>query len=304
MCKAKVIYLLSEAGKKNSLIKGGDGREKQVIEIEATPEIIELATVNEAGKMYLGIGCIVNSIGEIQRHYGPLQRYKLNNWSFENPPQFYKWERWTGIEPSIESVSNFVYFNTVQTVDELITHEKDRLEKIKITKAEAEAELIVAKEKYNEKKQAFETKLAESKAESEAEKKSKEEAIRDAEQKSAFEKATWIKQHGSQYLKDCLELNVDAEREYVLERAKMEHPEYEVDYYNNTTWNKMVSPSIEAVAELKRLRGIGVEAQIVWLTSPITKDDEDDYYDSDFEEQEAAVIRNYLGEYDLVRTDI
>ena len=49
------------------------------------------------------------------------------------------------------------------------------------------------------------------------------------------EKADWIMAYGSEYLKDCLTLDVKANLEYVVERANIEFPGYAVDYTNNTS---------------------------------------------------------------------
>lgn len=108
------------------------------------------------------------------------------------------------------------------------------------------------------------------------------------------EKADWIRQHGSQYLKDCLELEVKANKEYVIERSALEFPGYEVDYSDDAAWEEKFSPSQEALSELKKVRGLGAESEIVWLTRPINEDYE-------FEPCEAVVIRNYLGKYDLIK---
>lgn len=109
------------------------------------------------------------------------------------------------------------------------------------------------------------------------------------------EKADWIRQHGSDYLKDCLELGVKANKEYVIERAATEFPGYEVDYSDDAAWEEKFSPSSEALSELKKVRGLGAESEIVWLTRPINEDDE-------FEPCEAVAIRCFLGKYDLIKT--
>jgi hypothetical protein len=47
--KIKVEYYLNEAGRRASLLAGGNGREKQSDEIEATPELLALADVDANG---------------------------------------------------------------------------------------------------------------------------------------------------------------------------------------------------------------------------------------------------------------
>lgn len=152
---------------------------------------------------------------------------------------------------------------------------------------------------------------AEKKAEREAEEEA--ERAKRAAEKAAYEndRREWILSHGSQYLKDCLELGIKANLEYIVERAAMEFPGYTVDYADSASWGEKVSPSEEAIAELKELRAKGYRAEIIWLKSPaevrkgdyeFTDDDDyDGYGNFDFAPREAIVIRGYLGTYDLVK---
>ncbi|ADQ05542.1 U32 family peptidase [Caldicellulosiruptor owensensis OL] len=54
--KARIRYLFNEEGRKKSLLSGGNGKELQEIECNATPEIIELAIVDRDGNISLDIG--------------------------------------------------------------------------------------------------------------------------------------------------------------------------------------------------------------------------------------------------------
>lgn len=118
------------------------------------------------------------------------------------------------------------------------------------------------------------------------------------------EKIEWIKNHGSDYLKDCLELGYDCQRAYVLARAEHELPDFIVDFNDTASWNSRSGPSHEALLEVKNLIEKGYKASVVWLTSEPTNDigddDDDDYYDH-FEEREAILIEDYLGKYDLIK---
>lgn len=100
-------------------------------------------------------------------------------------------------------------------------------------------------------------------------------------------------------MKNCLEMDIKANKEYVIERAKMEHPGYKVDYSDDANWEERVSPTVKAIEELKELKSKGIVCNIVWLTRPIDNDRCD--YDYDFESCEAIVIREYLGSYDLIK---
>lgn len=127
----------------------------------------------------------------------------------------------------------------------------------------------------------------------------KEKARQKEEAKRVYraERADWIKQYGSNYLKDCLELDVSANKQYIIERANLEFSDFCVDYDNDADWESRVSPSVEGLALLKELRAKypDLDSQIVWLTRPCYND-----YDHDGYPCEAVVIRNYYG-YDLIR---
>lgn len=284
MAKAKIFYLLSEAGRKDSLLKGGDGKELQVIETEATPEIIELAQVLPDGQIWLPVGCgIERWSGKPNSDY-PIMNYKLYTGYYE--------------KPHLTAETKLTLFDTVQTVEKLIEWEKNRLANVERSKQELQDKLQAAIAKYEEEQ-----------AKREAARKAREEELKEIERKREAEKearekerAEWIKQYGSDYLKDCLELGVSANLEYVVERAAMEFPGFTVDYTDNANWERRFSPSHEALEELKALRNAGVEdSDIFWLTRPAKVRDEDDDDDYDFEPCEAIIIRNYLGKYDLVK---
>lgn len=307
MKNVKVIYLLTEEGRKDSLINDGDGKRIQVIETEATAEILRIAKVNDEGEIYLAIGCEIDNKGKVLENKKPIQEYKfvLGSSSYR--------------KPEIEKLEENVCYDSVQALEQLIINEENRLEKLKTSKEQAEFEFIPAEEAYKKLEIEREAKDKEERATREANndkweaerkandakrlavEKANEEAKKVAEIAFLKNRATWIAEHGNQYLKDCLELKIDANREYVIERASLENPDFLVDYNDNANWEAIKSPSQEAITELKRLRSIGVKNDIVWLTRPANVED---YRDSYFEEQEAIVIREYLGKYDLIKIEI
>lgn len=285
MSKAKLFYLLSEKGRKDSIVKGGDGKVFQMVETDITPEILELATVTDYGQVFLAVGCRVDSKGNKSVSSYPIQGYEMTQYS-------------VGDEPRIKPINKEIYFDTVQTPEQLVAHEKERLSSVAKSKSEAEKAVQEAMPAYealieqrNQEKALQEKEYAERKATREAEKAALEE-----------DRRNWVLAHGSQYLKDCLELGVKANLEYVVERAELEFPGYTVDYADNVRWEEKFSPSPEALSELKKLRGKDIDAEIVWLTSPAkVRTDDDGYYDEGFETCEAIMIRNFLGRYDLVK---
>lgn len=120
------------------------------------------------------------------------------------------------------------------------------------------------------------------------------------------EKAAWIAEHGSAHLREAFGRGYDSQRQYVLERARMEAPSWTLDFNDSAHWNSRSFPSVEALrvedeakalAEKLDSRTVG----IVWLIKPPSSGHRDDDGDWDFEQCEAVAIREYLGQYDLVK---
>lgn len=102
------------------------------------------------------------------------------------------------------------------------------------------------------------------------------------------DRAAWVTAHGSDYLKKAVGAGYDCQRLYVTERAAQEHPAYVVDYQDTARWNDRSCPSEAALDEALRVNG-----EVVWLTSHPA--------DENIRQCEAVVIREYLGQYDLIR---
>jgi primosomal protein N' len=198
---------------------------------------------------------------------------------FENRPEIY-------VQVSQDILSEFVEIQVFDAKEgkelKYVAKEKELLD----FWAENNFELLILSEADNEGLKARQARRDE--IEAEKEKAEQEKESREQERKD------WILAHGSQYLKDCLELGAKANKEYVIERAATEFPGYEVDYSDDAHWEEKFSPSSEALSELKKVRGLGAESEIVWLTRPINEDDE-------FEPCEAVAIRCFLGKYDLIK---
>jgi len=283
MAKAKIYYLLSEAGRKDSLLKGGDGREIQMIEADITPEILKLAKVNKTGEVELYL-CKLNSNKTSTDFPGPTQGYKVEPASFNSKPYIAE-DRYN------------IFFDSVQTAAQLIKHDIQRIAGLDTSRKQAELDLIPILEEYRKNKSKEEENIKAFKKAEEAKKLAMiaEKAVREKRRRA------WILAHGSQYLRDCLELNVMANLEYVVELVEFEFPGYTVDYAENIDWEEKFSPSVEALSELKRVRGLRFNCEIVWLKSPalVRKDDDNCYHV--YEPREAVVITDYLGKYTLVK---
>lgn len=282
--KARIRYLLNEEGRKKSLLSGGNGKELQEIECNATPEIIELARVDEDGNIYLDIGA---EIYDEFVFYSIVVDYKLEN----------SW-------PScvvVEEVRGKKRFNEPQTVEQLIEWEKNRLKHIKEKKAVLEEQKKVLEKEYEEKERIKNEQRQREAEELEKKKREEEEKIRQEKEQIMKERKAWIEQYGSEKLKLALELGYECEKDYVYERAKKEFPDFTLDYFDNGCWEKTDNPSFEALKEVKELVDKGYNAYVAEIETFPYDEDNDSGDDNNDVEGEAIVISGYLGKYDLVK---
>lgn len=291
----KIYYLLNEEGRKDSLLKGGNGKEIQFIETTINEDNIKLATVSSDGiaEIHIGYEC---------RKKGSLDGIKVD---YE--------EREDGLGKYIKDVYRVIYFNKLMVADELIKWEKDRQTKLVEMESKCQAVLyerekkIKEREKNNEierrrkdeKMRIWEKERRERENEEMEKQKAENAEIQKKRQEFEEERNIWINKYGSQYLKDANALNYDIDDVYLIERAKIEHPGYQLDINDNVSWSDIKNPSVKALREVKELLEKGLNAIIVELTAPV---EEDDYDDDDFDNCEAIVISNYFGNNYLIKT--
>lgn len=125
-----------------------------------------------------------------------------------------------------------------------------------------------------------------------------------AKAKADAERAEWIQEHGSEHLKLALKHGYNMQRKYAEERAALEYPEFELDFDDEAEWKGRSSPSMEALILLDALKETlpdGAHSMVVWITKRHDFDPEECDYPDDQTEEEAVVIRGYLGRYDLIR---
>lgn len=102
-----------------------------------------------------------------------------------------------------------------------------------------------------------------------------------AEEKRALaqaEKVAWATMHGSDRLRRSLELECDANRLYLIERAALEYPQLDLDYDRNANWNsRNAAPSLAALDLRDSIARAhpNAEVEIVWLVAPDDFDDLD-----------------------------
>lgn len=285
---ARIEYLLSEAGRKASLLAGGDGWELQVIETEATPEIIRLAQVDPEGNILLRVGfCVWN--GHPDRITVSVQ-LKTYYHALDKGRPYWNEER------------EIHRFDEPQTVEKLLAWERERVNNTVGARERLQPEyerLQAQHEAYEESKRIENKKAEESR---EAERKAREEAEKAAKEAREAERVAWITEHGSDYLRRATKLGYNCQRQYVAERAALELPDFQVDFDSQAAWKSRSCPSLEALNEVERLIETGHKAEVVWLTYIKPDDDEDDdWNDDEFEACEAIVIHNYLSRYTLVK---
>lgn len=283
---ATITYLLNEAGRKASILAGGDGQEKQILEVPVTPELLELAYVQQDGSVCLNIATgtyTKSSIQEIKVE----SRSTAPGWG---------WERKYAAQ----------HFDAPQTADALIAWEKARRERVEAATTHPAnlAEIARLEAEYARR----EAERNEREAKRNAEAKAKEDAAKAKRERLDAEKAVWIEANGSDHLQRAFKLGYDCQRMYVTERAALELPGFIVDVDDRAEWKSRACPSPEALAVVEKLIANGYEARCVWLTNPPYKLSEPDYYNpeppEEYEACEAIVIVDYLSKYVLVREEM
>lgn len=114
--------------------------------------------------------------------------------------------------PGIEEIDELIEFDTAQTVEQLITWEKNRLAHIKAKMEELTPQYEALNEEYLKKLEAVTQEEAKKEEQEKAERKAREERLQKEKEALEQSKIDWITTHGSQYLKDCLALGYECQR--------------------------------------------------------------------------------------------
>src|SRR5512137_2712931 len=72
MATVRVIYKLNEIGRKASLLAAGNGKRVQIVDVEATPDLLALSEVDAEGRARI-VACACVSDGQYSHH--GLARY-------------------------------------------------------------------------------------------------------------------------------------------------------------------------------------------------------------------------------------
>lgn len=292
--KAQIRYLLSGQGRKASVLAGGDGRELQTLEVDITPQLVELGEVSVLGDVRLHVG-FWSSAWVKEFHPSQVGLKRVVTHSFEAPG--WHWSTDTGIH----------YFDTPQTPEALLAWEQARVSALAAAESDPEtlAKIAAFEAAYAERKAGEMAARAERQARDEAARAkqlAREEAFRAERQAREAEKAAWIAAHGSDYLKRAAALGYDCQRQYVTERAAREVPGFILDFHDRAEWKSRACPSEEALGQVEALLEQGFQAEVVWLTRPADAEPDNENFDpyQGFEPCEVVVVSNYLGKYTLV----
>ncbi|NNG67539.1 hypothetical protein [Caldanaerobacter subterraneus] len=285
-----VTYYLNEKGRKDAILKGMDGKVRQTILVPVTPELLEVAEVDSEGDIIVNV-CTkkVYKVREISKNL---------DLSVPVDDTVYSVRTYVMNYPVLSSEEETIYFDHVPDKEEMYEFilRKYKEEKENYEKAKAELETKLKEFEENILPQLI------SKEKEKLQKKILEEQIeKEKKQKELEEKKEWIEKYGSEYLKKAFAQGFDCQRLYVKERAAKEFPGFIVDFDDRVSWKERSCPSEQALEEMIKLKEKGYDADVVWVTwVPADLQGEDEEY-YEFEEQEAVVIRNYLGKYDLIK---
>lgn len=289
-----VIYYLDENGRKDAILKGMSGKEKQTILVSVTPELLELAKVDIQGNITVDVA--TKTIYKVKETSKNLDlRISIDNTTYSVTTYVMNY-------PIFATEETTIYFDHVPTKDEMyefiIKKYREEREKYEEAKKEFEVKLNEFNENIlpkliNEEREKLQKKLLEEQKE-----KQKEEEKRQRELK---EKKEWIEKYGSEHLKKAFSQGFDCQRLYIEERAAKEFPGFILDFDDDAEWRGRSCPSKQALEEMIELKEKGYKANVVWVTwipADLMGEDED-YYE--FEETEAVVIENYVGKYTLIK---
>lgn len=119
------------------------------------------------------------------------------------------------------------------------------------------------------------------------------EASKDARKLAAQQEIDdWIAAHGSDRLAKAYAQGYECKRLYAKERASLEYPDFELDYMDNLEYVDRINPSLEALELSEQYAG----SEVVWVKA--RHDESDDYAT---EQEEAVILKNFLGRYTLVK---
>jgi predicted transcriptional regulator len=282
--------MLSKEGQKKSLLSGGDGKAIQTIEVGQDgpffKEYLTYATVDSDGETHLGVGADrIFLWNPVHTHYG-VEEVSVN-YGTTSTPVYVK-------TPQVVERTETVEFDSLQDLSDILDWLNSTRYRLIDTKAQAEslreALMLGVDEKVG---QAIE-KMAKDEMERAAAVERQyleEEARKKARKMEDDARREWVMEFGSDHLQRGVKAGHSCQRQYVRERLTIELPEYKLDFGDDVYTRERVCPSVAALDELDRVKGLGFEARIVWI------EDEQETSDYFFRDGESVMIEKYLGKY-------
>lgn len=291
---ATIKYLLNEKGRKDRILKGGNGRKLQSLNVLINEQIIKLANVGEDGEVEVKIGFSKINYG---RQKDEFEKTLVDYETY----QYYEKEKY------IKEIQGIIEFDKVMNSEELIEFELKRIENLKCKKERVlmeieeynkstEQERIENKrrkeEEYDKCRREREEKLRKESEEREERARIAREKYEAEIQEWKKERDLWINENGSNYLKDAIELGYNMDNVYIKERVNKELPEFEIDFDDYLSYEEIEEPSEEAIQEVKEYIEAGYKAKIVNITCTTN---------NEYCEEEGIVICDYLGKHSIAR---
>ena len=272
--KVAIFYLLNDKGRKIAIEKDLFNGELQMIVSPMTKELLDLCEIDSQGNGIITVGFVASS---------ESNKRDLFNYMYQNEVsydfKYYMQDKvTTGFEiqqfsqystPSIKKIVEYKRFGDIQTLESLIKYKKNEDFNLKEAKKNIEKQL-------EDKLKIFEENKKIELKEKEDKQKENEKAKMEREQKQREEleiMLNWIEEHGSSYLKTCVDLGYDFEETFIKEKARMEIPNFDLDFEGRYEFEKTTKPpSEELLDEVVKLIEKGYEAEVSVLT-----------YDSEYE---------------------
>lgn len=293
-----VQFYLNEEGRKAYLLAGRDGKKEQETCVSISKEYIEHAYVNSDGEAFIDLRKYVDHNFKLKK-ISAEKLEKLRNGSMTS-----EWDI-KNCKPEITCESKKIEFDKILTGEEMIA-----IYYSKVEECQKQREALL--NEYNENMSEYEEAAAiaikilneEIKKQNEKMQETRKLAELNRE-KRKNEKADWIKEHGSDYLKKAFSHGYDCQRKYVKERTEFEFPDFILDFDDKLEFFERTCPGEEALnksIEIEEILKTDSDAycSVEWYNYQCWNFE---HFNEDLPSSscEAVVIRNYLGKYTLVK---
>jgi len=277
-----VKYFLSDAGRKKAFQRGLPAHREQEISIEDTENSLlhqaELQ-IDASGNACIDLQLrMLSQAFSVETFPGYIQKRTLLP-SFSPTGKY--WEQDAPLQTPLDVLTALHAYQQMK---------KDLLVAGRVEQAKLDAQ--------------FAGKMAE--RQQRLEEQAQKEAAEHAEaQRQESERRIWIQAHGSEFLRQAHAAGYDCQRLYATERAALEFPGFTLEFDSSSRWKSRSCPSRKAF----EIAQATPPARVIWLTDLSDtlrtewglEDDEDSWGEDPWKEQEALLVADFLGKYDLLR---